>query len=63
MESIWRLNSLEAIAAKSPIISTNVLGTKETVAKVFKVLGKILIPVGSVEALAAAIKQMITVLK
>lgn len=46
---------LEAMAAKLPIVSTNVFGTKETVAQV---PGNVLIPVGDPEALAQGMKQM-----
>ena len=48
---------LEAMAAKLPIVSTNVFGTKETVSRV---PGNILVPVGDSLALAEGMKQMCT---
>jgi len=47
---------LEAMAAKLPIVSTNVFGTNETVAKV---PGNVLVPVGDPTALAHGMNQMV----
>jgi glycosyltransferase involved in cell wall biosynthesis len=48
---------MEAMAAKLPVISTNVFGTKETVSQI---PGNAVIPVGDIGALAHSIKQMAT---
>jgi glycosyltransferase involved in cell wall biosynthesis len=48
---------LEAMAAKLPIVSTNVSGTKETVSEV---PGNILVPVGDPNALAHGMHRMAT---
>ena len=49
---------LEAMAAKLPIVSTNVSGTKETVSQV---PGNILVPPGNPTALAEGMKRLATV--
>jgi glycosyltransferase involved in cell wall biosynthesis len=54
-ESGLSYSTMEAMAAKLPVISTNVFGTKETVGRV---PGNILVPVGDVEALAQGMKKM-----
>lgn len=48
---------LEAMAAKLPIVSTDVFGTRETVAQV---PGNVVVPAGDVEALAQGMKQITT---
>lgn len=48
---------LEAMAAKLPIVSTNVFGTKESVARV---PGNVLVPTGDPGALALGMKKMAT---
>jgi glycosyltransferase involved in cell wall biosynthesis len=50
-------STMEAMAAKLPVISTNVFGTKETVARV---PGNVLVPVGDPQALAHAMYQFTT---
>ena len=49
--------TMEAMAAKLPIVSTNVFGTRETVARV---PGNVLVPVGDPHALARGMYQMTT---
>ena len=49
---------VEAMAAKLPIVSTDVFGTKETIAQV---PGNVLVPRGNADALAAGMKRMATV--
>jgi glycosyltransferase involved in cell wall biosynthesis len=46
--------TMEAMAAKLPVVSTNVFGTKETVARV---PGNVLVPVGDPQALALGMYQ------
>ena len=48
---------LEAMAAKLPVVSTDVFGTKETV---FQVPGNVLVPSGDPKALAHGMKQIAT---
>lgn len=56
-ESGLSYSTMEAMAAKLPIVSTKVFGTKETVSRVS---GNVLVPAGDVEALARGMKQMTT---
>jgi glycosyltransferase involved in cell wall biosynthesis len=51
---------LEAMAAKLPIVATDVFGTKETISQV---PGNIVVPVGDPTVLADGMKQMITLAK
>jgi glycosyltransferase involved in cell wall biosynthesis len=48
---------LEAMAAKLPVVSTDVFGTKETISQV---PGNILVPAGNPDALAEGMKEMAT---
>lgn len=48
---------LEAMAAKLPVVSTDVFGTRETIARI---TGNILVPKGDSEALADGMRQMAT---
>jgi glycosyltransferase involved in cell wall biosynthesis len=48
-------STMEAMAAKLPVVSTNVFGTKETVARV---PGNVLVPVGDPQALALGMYQL-----
>jgi glycosyltransferase involved in cell wall biosynthesis len=48
---------LEAMAAKLPVVSTDVFGTKETVAQVS---GNVVVPIGDPDALAEGMKKMAT---
>ena len=48
---------LEAMAAKLPVVSTEVFGTRQTVARV---PGNVVVPVGDSSALALGMKQMTT---
>jgi glycosyltransferase involved in cell wall biosynthesis len=50
-------STMEAMAAKLPIISTNVFGAKETLSRVS---GNLLVPAGDPDALAHAMKRMAT---
>jgi glycosyltransferase involved in cell wall biosynthesis len=51
---------IEAMAGKLPVVSTNVFGTRETVAQV---PGNILVPVGDPGALAEGMKRMATLVE
>lgn len=48
---------LEAMAAKLPVVATNVFGTRETVARV---PGNMVVPVGDLDALTLGMKRMAT---
>jgi glycosyltransferase involved in cell wall biosynthesis len=48
-------STMEAMAAKLPVVSTNVFGTKETVARV---PGNVLVPAGDPQALALGMYQL-----
>ena len=48
---------MEAMAAQLPIVSTEVFGTRETVAQI---PGNVLVPVGDPKALARGMQQMAT---
>jgi len=56
-ESGLSYSTMEAMAAKLPVVSTDVFGTRETVPRV---PGNILVPVGDPQALARAMYQMTT---
>lgn len=50
-------STMEAMAARLPVVSTTVFGTKKTLTRV---PGNILVPVGNVEALARGMQRMAT---
>ncbi len=53
-------STIEAMAAKKPVVSTDVFGTRETICRV---PGNVLVPVGDVDALARGMERMATLSK
>lgn len=53
-------STIEAMAARKPVVSTDVFGTRETVRRI---PGNVLVPVGDVEALARGMERMATLSK